>query len=302
MYLSIGSIIIDDIVLPDGRTQMGSFGGGSTHAVAGMRVWSQSVGISAWVGTDFPPEMEAELSKDFDLGGVVRYDLPSARAWQLFEADGKRTEIFRTDLETFIRHSPQPEDLPAAYWSASGVHYQNDMGRFSEWVERFRAGGSGPILWEPWGEITIPENRDLFRASMPLVEVVSPNLLEAQKFTGREIAEDAIRALLDDGARAVALRMGGEGSLVSDGHLWCRVPPAHPERIVDVTGAGNAYCGGFVVGLAETGDLVRAACMGAVAASFSLEQFGAMYDFSNVRQRAQARLEALLPQVTCATR
>ncbi len=40
------------------------------------------------------------------------------------------------------------------------------------------------------------------------------------------------------------------------------------EPIVDVTGAGNAYCGGFVVGLARSGDLLQAGCSGAVSASF----------------------------------
>lgn len=303
MYISIGSIIIDDIVLPDGETRMGMFGGGSTHAIAGMKVWADEVGISAWVGHNLPAEMEAELRRSFDLAGVVRRDLPSPRAWQLFETDGKRTEIFRTDMQAFIQNSPRPEELPEHYWSAQGVHYQNDVYRLPEWLEKFRAHGSGPVLWEPWGEVTIPENRGLFRELMPLVDAVSPNLLEAQNLTGLKDAKAIAGALLEDGARMVVLRMGAQGSLSMDrtGQV-VRVPPAPPARIVDVTGAGNAFCGGFVVGLAQTGSLLQAACMGSVSASFTLEQFGAMYAFENIRARAAERLAALLPLAACEQR
>ncbi len=51
--------------------------------------------------------------------------------------------------------------------------------------------------------------------------------------------------------------------------------PAVPvPEIIDQTGAGNTYCGAFLVGWLETGDLLTAACYGAVAASFSLEAIG----------------------------
>ncbi len=68
--------------------------------------------------------------------------------------------------------------------------------------------------------------------------------------------------------------MGAEGSLVcSDkGEGW-RIP-ALPTAVVDVTGAGNAYCGGFLVGLGEGHDALESACRAAVGASYALRQFG----------------------------
>ncbi|KAL9058675.1 MAG: hypothetical protein Q9206_001833 [Seirophora lacunosa] len=50
-------------------------------------------------------------------------------------------------------------------------------------------------------------------------------------------------------------------------------PPRNPN-VVDPTGAGNAFLGGFAIGLQETSDPVRAARYGTVAASFALEQLG----------------------------
>ena len=45
-YVTFSNIIIDDIVLWDGSTHMSVLGGSGTHALIGMRVWSQSLGLS----------------------------------------------------------------------------------------------------------------------------------------------------------------------------------------------------------------------------------------------------------------
>jgi sugar/nucleoside kinase (ribokinase family) len=68
--------------------------------------------------------------------------------------------------------------------------------------------------------------------------------------------------------------MGATGSILgtSSGERW--QIPAVPARIVDVTGAGNAYCGGLVVGLAQRDSYFEAALRGAVSGSFAIEQFG----------------------------
>ena len=68
--------------------------------------------------------------------------------------------------------------------------------------------------------------------------------------------------------------------------------PAYPvKHIVDVTGAGNAYCGGFVYGLATTGDALQAGWYGGVSASLALHQFGALYPLDGLKETAQARLD-----------
>jgi sugar/nucleoside kinase (ribokinase family) len=294
LYISIGSVIVDDIVLPDGKTYMGMFGGGSTHAIAGMRVWADQVGLVSWVGDNFPDDMKALLQQEFDLRGVVRRHLATPRAWQVFEWDNKRTEIFRTSMDEFVFNSPKPAELPLEYNGAAGVHLQCEVHHFHEWVNLLRGHGTRVIVWEPWGELCTQSNRAIFRELMPLVDAISPNLLEAKCLTGQEEPVAIAQAMLEDGARLVALRMGAEGSLVMGKDFQpVRIPAVQVEKIVDVTGAGNAYCGGFVVGLAETGDPLQAGCWGAVSGSFALEQFGALYPFEGVRSKALQRLDVI---------
>ena len=52
------------------------------------------------------------------------------------------------------------------------------------------------------------------------------------------------------------------------------IPAVAVGDVVDQTGAGNTYCGGFLVGYCREGDVVAAGCYGAAAASFTLEAVG----------------------------
>jgi len=101
-----------------------------------------------------------------------------------------------------------------------------------------------------------------------------------------------VACLLENGAVLVALRMGAEGSLIAsrEGDLF-QVPAVPAEKVIDVTGAGNAFCGGWITGMVETGDLTVAARRAAVSASLAIEQYGALYPLKNLPERAAARLK-----------
>ena len=290
-FFSVGSIILDDIVLFDGQTYMQVLGGGSTHAAMGMRVWADQVGLVAAIGFNFPQPLLRELAEVIDVGGVRHLDINTPRAWQVIEADGFRTEVFRSDFDEFITIDPQPEDLPEFYWNASGVHLQCAAPLpLLKWVDKLRSSGNVLILWEPWDEFLQPENREQIRRLLPMVDVFSPGLSEARRLTQLQDPLQIVRELLSDGAPMVALRMGPNGSLVGSSRKGIQHVPAYPvDNLVDVTGAGNSYCGGFLVGLEGTGDPLVAGQYGAVSASITLEQFGALVSIQGLRENAQSR-------------
>lgn len=71
------------------------------------------------------------------------------------------------------------------------------------------------------------------------------------------------------GAQLVSLRCGAEGALVSQrGGAACAVPAVPETEVVDPTGCGNAFCGGFLAALQAGEPLEAAAQWGCVAASF----------------------------------
>ena len=108
----------------------------------------------------------------------------------------------------------------------------------------------------------------------PFIDGFSPSLSEAQSILHIESPSEIIREFLRLGCRAVALRMGELGSMGGDasGRLY-HVPPAE-ARIVDVTGAGNAYAGGWLCGLAQHRPMPECLAMASVSASFEIEQYG----------------------------
>ncbi len=132
-YVCVGGIIIDDIVFPTGETRMEVLGGGVTHAAAGMLIWGQRAGLVACAGRDLPESARLRLERDFDLQGIVWLDLPQARAWQLFEWDGQRREVFRVDVLDPYVYGPPPDRVPPAYYDAKGVHLLRDATSLPGW-------------------------------------------------------------------------------------------------------------------------------------------------------------------------
>lgn len=100
------------------------------------------------------------------------------------------------------------------------------------------------------------------------------------------------------GTPLVALRLGAAGSLVgtATGDFY-RIPAVPPAALVDVTGAGNAYCGGFLVGLGRGDQPVMAAARAAVSASFAIEQIGVPHFDAAKLAEAERRLEWVLPRI-----
>lgn len=292
-YVTFSNLIVDDIVLSDGRTFMNTLGGAGTHALVGMRVWSDRLGYVAAVGPDLNPDHRTALEQfGVDLRGVVeRPNCRTARAWQLFEPDERRIEIFRTDPAEFERCKPGFQDLPEDYLAARGYHLQwGTLQELAELVAALRAANpSLTLVWEP-SPSHCNQRPEMFQRILPQVDLFSPDLGEAEQISGRTDPADMISTLIDWGAPLVALRMGARGSLVrpATGAGW-RVP-AVPARIVDVTGAGNAYLGGFLTGLGQGLDAREASLRATVSASFAVEQFGLPRFDENLPAEAERRL------------
>jgi len=274
---------------------MGNLGGGAVHGAMGMRVWSEHVGLLSVIGIDFPAFLSQVLNKYFDTTGVITHAISSPRVWLLFEQNGKRNEVFRTRYSEMVDNQFNPKDYPFLLPNPIGVHLQCNPHDIPRWSQHFHCLGTPILLWEPWDQFCLAENYGHFCKYAKLVDIVSPNLNEARMLTGLFTPRDIINSMLDNGVKVIALRMGEHGSVIGTPQKEpVHIPAVPVPSIVDVTGAGNSFCGGFICGMHFTQDPVKAGYYGSISASFSLEQFGAVFPLHNISERANERLQNFL--------
>lgn len=152
------------------------------------------------------------------------------------------------------------------------------------------------IIWEPVPDLCTPEELENTYAALQHVDIISPNhdelaaLFASSKYATAASAEGVNRAAVErqtsqllargigpSNAGAVVVRAGKEGCFVASLNRRKWLPAYHQDssKVIDPTGGGNGFLGGFAVGLVrEGGDVVEAARWGSVAASLCIEQVG----------------------------
>ena len=231
-----------------------------------------------------------------DTAGVRRHtQYQTLRAWQIMEEDGRRTQVWRTPSELIPNQLVlTPAHIPPAYWGARGFHFGIHPERPNLAIAQALCARGVVVSIEPFRIATQPLTDAELTGLLTACDIFSPNIEEACSLVGNGDPPALVQRLGAAGARIVALRMGHEGSLI-----YCPQArelhhvPALPATVVDPVGAGNAYCGAFLVGWLQTGDLRRAGQFAGVAASFMMEQFGLPAWRADWPTEAQSRLAQL---------
>jgi ribokinase len=116
-----------------------------------------------------------------------------------------------------------------------------------------------------------------FAALRPLVKaayVVLPNVGELEALTGKVDYRKGAGALLNEGVHVVAVKLGSEGCYVTSREGSCLIEPLK-VRVVDTTGAGDAFNAGFIYGLINRKSLSDCGRLGNFVASRCIMKMGA---------------------------
>jgi ribokinase len=103
--------------------------------------------------------------------------------------------------------------------------------------------------------------------------VVFLNEIEMELIAGKDF-EKGIDMLIKKGAKIIAVKLGGKGCYITDGKEAHRVEPFKP-KVVDTTGAGDAFNAGFLYGLIKNKGLDECGKLGNFVASKCIEKVGA---------------------------
>ncbi|MFZ5710023.1 MAG: ribokinase [Pseudomonadota bacterium] len=173
------------------------------------------------------------------------------------------------------RISPADMDAEAALIGGASVaitQLEQPMDAALRFLQIARAGGARTIL-NPAPAAPLTDDM------LALCDFLTPNETETEALTGRPVgtlaeAEKAADALMDRGVGAAIITLGERGALYRDRSRSVHVPAYKAGKVVETTGAGDAFNGGFAVALAEGKDPVEAVRFGCATASISVTRPG----------------------------
>ena len=126
--------------------------------------------------------------------------------------------------------------------------------------------------------------------AMPYLDYFMPNLEEAQMITGLTDLDELCDFFLNAGAKHVVLKMGARGSLIKDKKGMRLRIPAFKVEVVDTTGCGDAWTGGFIAGLSRGMTIEEAAQLASACGSLVATGLGSdagIIDFDSTMKFAQ---------------
>lgn len=289
----LGNLTIDDVVLPDGTERPGCTGGDALYACLAARLFEPRSDMVAPVGSDWPAATRMQIrAAGLSEAGLTPRDLPSLHNRIDYHADGGRAWTLFNGEEAFHALSPTVVDIPMSFLKAeiflvlamtleAQVHLVSGLAR-----------RPGSLVALDMQEDYILGNEPVLRKLIGQCDIFMPSADEARQLLGHDDWEAAARTFAGLGPSIVVLKLGADGVLVHDraSGRMIRVS-AYPARIVDTTGAGDSFCGGFLAALLQNrGDLETAARAGAVAAAFAVSGYGADPMFSAEPGEARRRL------------
>ena len=272
-----GTIGIDTVQTPRAKREGVSGGSAAYFAAAASQLCP--VRLVAVVGGDWPTEHHSIL-KSFSgvcLDGLESRTNSRTFAWggKYFEDVNRRETLF-TEVGVLQEEPPR---VPAAYADSELVFLGNthpsvQLGFIDQFPKRKLVVADTIDLW-------IRTANPELSALLQRVDGLIVNDSEAAELTGVRNAISAGRKILDMGPKFVVVKKGEHGAILIHPEGSAVIPafPIDDANVVDPTGAGDSFAGGFMGYLAREGrfdfaSLQKAMAYGTVVASFSLEAFG----------------------------
>jgi sugar/nucleoside kinase (ribokinase family) len=325
-FVFAGKLYRDFFITAEGKPVLDTLGGNLPYAAVGFKIWEDSPppGLMARVGEDYPQKWMEDLTNfGFDIQGInIIPDSVDVRNFYVYtdkttRATGDPIPYFaklglsfpkallgyrdtsnsinsRTEL---IPTSLRQDDIPSEYYEATAVHLcPMDYLTHSLMPAVFRQTGFTTITLDPspgymnptfWNNV--PPLITGLTAFLPAEEDLL-NLFLGQSDDLWEMAD----SLAAYGCEIIVIKRGENGQYLLDAAARTRWEiPAYDSRVVNPTGLGDAFCGGFLAGYRKTYDPIEAVLYGSISAAIASEGIGPFFALDVLPGLPEARLEHL---------
>jgi ribokinase len=270
--IMVGTVALDSVRTPFGE-RVETLGGSAVYASVAASVFAR-VGLVGVIGRDFPQQhIDFLRGQGIDLAGLETLDGETFRWKGYYEYDMNQAHTLDTRLNVLSQFNPS---LPEEYRDVKYVFLANTDPEIQ--MNVFRQIHKPKLVMLDSMNFWIEHKKEALARMIERVDVLLTNDAEARQFFGTPSLVKAGRSFLGMGPKAVIIKKGEHGALLfTDGQ--CFSAPAYPlENLVDPTGAGDSFAGGFIGWLSRTDDLSprnmrKAVVFGSSIASFNAEDF-----------------------------
>lgn len=272
----VGTVAFDDVETPFGKSGR-MVGGAASYIGLSASHFVKEQHLVSVVGDDFPGSFMNELeSRGVRLDGLEVRKGEKSFYWSgKYHYDMNSRDTLATDLNVLATFDPQvPEAAKTAQYVMLGnLDPQVQLSVLNQMPNRPKLVILDTMNF--WMDIALDPLKDVLKR----VDVLTINDEEARQLSGEHSLVKAAKVIQAMGPGTLIIKKGEHGALLfKDGSMF--FAPALPlEEVMDPTGAGDTFAGGFAGYLAATDDvsfenMKRAVIMGSALASFTCEAFG----------------------------
>ncbi len=271
--LVIGSIGLDKVETPYGSTS-DELGGSAIYFSFAASSFSP-VRLVGVVGQDFPAAYVQRLARrHIDLNGLQRAPGDTFRWHGAYEGRMDQARTVEVRMNVLSGYEPA---VPPAYADSDYVFFAN--GPPAAYLRALSQLRRPRFVMADTMNYYIEHERDALGELMQRVDAMIMNDAEALQLSGQPNLLAAARWVCERGPAWCVIKKGEHGSLMRGPDGVFVLPAVPHEAVVDPTGAGDAFAGGFMGYVAArndvgTGAMKHALAYGTVMASFAIEQFG----------------------------
>jgi sugar/nucleoside kinase (ribokinase family) len=272
--LVVGSVAFDGIETPHGKVDRTLGGAASYFALAAS--YFTPVRMVAVVGEDFTDKDAAVFKgRKIDFTGVERVPGKSFYwAGKYSQNMNERTTLV-TDLNCFATFNPK---LPASYLDSRYIFLGNIDPKLQRSV-LLQVKGKPKLIGLDTMNYWIAGTNAELRETLKHIDILTINDDETRQLTSEHNLLRAAREIFKMGPSTLIIKRGEHGAIMVHKKFIFSVPAYPLEQVIDPTGAGDTFAGGFMGYLAGKGKVneqtLRSAMVyGSVLASFTVEKFG----------------------------
>ena len=285
--LILGSIALDTIETKFGKKE-NLLGGSATYATIGAGFYGSPIPIGI-VGDDFP-EKGDEIFNNFssNLDNIEKKQGKTFSWGGKYHNNGDDRDTLFTDLGVFESFEPvlHSKNVKASWVFLANIHPSLQLSVLNQCKNNPTVITDTMNLWI---DTTLQELKKIIKRT----DILLINESELSLLTKNENIQESSKQILSMGPQKIVVKLGSKGARCISKNEDISVGVYPVKDVVDPTGAGDVFGGGFVSGLIDKLSTSESMLRGSALASFCIEEFGVSKLININKNDVEKRMESI---------